>query len=59
MALAHPDFIMGLVSRHRPASLPPGMLVMTPGVKLIEGEDPFGQQYTTPEKVHVGVNPSN
>ena len=52
MAIAHPQFVVGVVSRHRPTSLPPDMLVMTPGVKLIEGADSFGQQYITPEKVH-------
>jgi uridine monophosphate synthetase len=50
MAIAHPDYIVGVVSRHRPKSLPLGMLVMTPGVKLVHGVDPLGQNYITPEK---------
>ena len=51
MAIAHPEFVVGVVSRHRPAALPPGMVVMTPGVKFLQGTDSLGQKDITPEVV--------
>ena len=51
MAEAHPNFVAGLVCRHQPASLPPSLVLMVPGVRLTEGTDSLGQQYLTPEKV--------
>ena len=50
MATANSDFVVGVVSRHRPPSLSRGSLVMTPGVRLIAGADSLGQQYLTPEE---------
>ena len=51
MAIAHPEFVVGVVSRHRPTGLPPSMVVMTPGVKLLQGTDSLRQKYITPEEV--------
>ena len=51
MAIAHPEFVVGVVSHHRPTGLPPGMVVMTPGVKLLQGTDSLRQKYITPEEV--------
>ena len=51
MAIAHPEFVVGVVSRHRPTGLPASMVVMTPGVKLLQGADSLGQKYITPEAV--------
>jgi orotidine-5'-phosphate decarboxylase len=50
MAISHPEFVVGVVSRHRPTGLPPNMVVMTPGVKLLQGTDSLGQKYITPEE---------
>jgi uridine monophosphate synthetase len=50
MAIAHPEFVVGVVSRHRPTGLPPSMVVMTPGVKLLQGTDSLRQKYITPEE---------
>lgn len=55
MAEAHPNFVAGLVCRHKPTSLSPSLpsslVLMVPGVRLTEGTDSLGQQYLTPEKV--------
>jgi orotidine 5'-phosphate decarboxylase subfamily 1 len=50
MAAQHKDFVMGFIARRRLVS-DPGMVHLTPGVKLQEGGDALGQQYLTPEKV--------
>ena len=53
IAIAHPEYVVGVVSRHRPAALPQSMVVMTPGVKLLQGTDSLGQNYITPEEVYI------
>ena len=53
MAIAHPEFVVGVVCRQRPPALPPSMVAMTPGVKLLQGTDSLGQDYITPEKVRI------
>ena len=53
MAIAHPDFVVGVVCRQRPPALPPSMVAMTPGVKLLQGTDSLGQDYITPERVRI------
>ncbi len=43
------DFVMGFISQSK-ISEDPGMLHMTPGVKIGEGGDNLSQQYLTPER---------
>jgi len=52
MACDYPDFVMGFISM-RKLSDDPGMIHMTPGVKLVSGSDGLGQQYRTPDLVLV------
>ncbi|PRP56371.1 orotidine-5'-phosphate decarboxylase, partial [Bacillus halotolerans] len=55
MATAHNNFVMGFISREK-LSDDPGMIHMTPGVQLQEGQDALGQCYLTPDHVinHLG-----
>ncbi len=50
MALANKDYVMGFISMRQLCS-DPGMIHMTPGVKLNPGTDALGQQYRTPNVV--------
>lgn len=49
MAEQFSDFVIGFITQHV-LSADPHWINMTPGVKLGEGVDAFGQQYVTPEK---------
>lgn len=51
MAMSNLDVVSGLISQHNHIHNVPGLLTMTPGVKLQKGGDDLGQQYNTPEKV--------
>lgn len=42
------DFVIGFITQHA-LSADPHWINMTPGIKLEEGTDAFGQQYLTPE----------
>ncbi|CAG9466688.1 unnamed protein product [Pedinophyceae sp. YPF-701] len=48
------DFVMGFICQE-PAKwktpVSPGLVCMTPGVKMVEGGDDLGQQYNTPKRV--------
>lgn len=48
MGEAHMDFVLGFISQ-RKLSEHPGMIHFTPGIKMQEGKDTLGQQYTTIE----------
>mmetsp|Transcript_5361 Transcript_5361/g.10249 ORF Transcript_5361/g.10249 Transcript_5361/m.10249 type:complete len:494 (-) Transcript_5361:264-1745(-) len=50
MALDYPDYVMGFISMRKLTDAP-GIIHMTPGVKLVKGGDGMGQQYNTPELV--------
>lgn len=50
MAEDNKDFVIGFISQQK-LSENPGMIHMTPGVKLTSGTDALGQQYKTPELV--------
>jgi uridine monophosphate synthetase len=50
LALQYPDNVIGVICRQK-LSDNPALLHLTPGVQLVEGNDVFGQQYLTPEKV--------
>ncbi|GAB5359826.1 hypothetical protein AAMO2058_000575600 [Amorphochlora amoebiformis] len=50
MAEDYPDFVMGFISM-RKLTANPGIIHMTPGVKLVKGTDNMGQQYKTPHLV--------
>lgn len=47
---AHADFVIGFIAL-RKLSHHPGMLHLTPGVKLHEGTDALGQRYRTVEEI--------
>jgi len=51
MAEAHPDFVAGIVGQSAELFKNPGIILLTPGVKLEEGGDALGQKYNTPEYV--------
>ncbi len=50
MAEEHADFVMGFIAL-RKLSENPGLISVTPGVKLTPGGDALGQNYLTPEHV--------
>lgn len=50
LAKQYPDFVMGFITQ-KCLSDNPGLVHMTPGVKLDEKGDKLGQQYHTPEQV--------
>ncbi len=50
MAEEHKDFVIGFITMRKLID-DPCFVNMTPGVKLIQGDDGLGQQYNTPEKV--------
>ena len=54
---SHSDFVIGLIALRR-LSEHPGMLHLTPGVKLQKGQDALGQRYRTIEEV-IGKNKSD
>jgi uridine monophosphate synthetase len=51
MAAAHSDFVAGIVGQSSDLVQDPGLIQLTPGVKLEEGSDSLGQKYNTPEHV--------
>lgn len=51
IAEAHSDFVVGIVAQSADLVQDPGLLQLTPGVKLEEGGDNLGQKYNTPEYV--------
>lgn len=48
MAEQFADFVIGFISREKLTD-DPRMIHFTPGVQLLQGGDPLGQQYLTPE----------
>ena len=57
MGEAHSDFVIGFISL-RKLSNQPGMLHLTPGVKLHAGKDALGQKYRTVDEI-LGKNASD
>lgn len=51
MCAAHSDFVAGVVAQSIDLVQDPGLIQLTPGVKLEEGGDNLGQKYNTPEYV--------
>lgn len=51
MVEAHLDFVSGIVAQSADLIYEPGLIQLTPGVKLEEGSDNLGQKYNTPEYV--------
>jgi uridine monophosphate synthetase len=51
MAAEHSDFVAGIVGQSSDLIQDPGLIQLTPGVKLEEGGDGLGQKYNTPEYV--------
>lgn len=51
MADANLDFVAGIVCQSGDLVQEPGLIQLTPGVKLQEGNDSLGQKYDTPEMV--------
>ncbi|CRK99704.1 CLUMA_CG013005, isoform A [Clunio marinus] len=51
IAETYPDFVAGIVGQSADLIKDPGMIQLTPGVKLEEGEDSLGQKYNSPEYV--------
>jgi len=45
------DFVAGIVCQSSDCFSFPGLIQLTPGVKIDEGEDHLGQQYQTPEHI--------
>ena len=54
MLPAYNDFIIGIVAQSPDLLQEPGLLQLTPGVKLNELVDELGQTYDTPQRVVVG-----
>jgi orotidine 5'-phosphate decarboxylase subfamily 1 len=48
MAKDNPDFVIGFIAQKKLVD-DPAFIHFTPGVKLVKGTDPLGQQYNTPE----------
>lgn len=51
MAVKHREFVAGIVGQDCVALNAPGLIQLTPGIKIDEDTDDFGQQYDTPEFV--------
>lgn len=51
MTEAYGDFVAGIVAQSASLIQDPGLIQLTPGVKLEEGSDDLGQTYNTPEYV--------
>lgn len=51
MAEAYSDFVAGIVGQSADLIQDPGLIQLTPGVNLEEGNDNLGQQYNSPEYV--------
>lgn len=51
MIEAHPDFVAGVVAQSSDLVKDPGLVQLTPGVKIEQGGDDLGQNYNTPEYV--------
>lgn len=51
MIEAHSEFVAGVVAQSAGIVQDPGLIQLTPGVKLEEGGDNLGQKYNTPEYV--------
>lgn len=51
MALKYPELITGFVCQNKDTIKDPGLIQLTPGVKLESARDDFGQIYNSPEKV--------
>lgn len=47
----HEDFVAGIVAQSAELVQDPGLIQLTPGVKIEEGGDSLGQTYNTPEYV--------
>lgn len=53
MASKYPELITGFVCQNKDIFKDPGLIQLTPGVKLESSKDDLGQIYNTPEKVIV------
>jgi uridine monophosphate synthetase len=51
IAETHGDFVAGIVAQSAELVQDPGLIQLTPGVKIEEGGDNLGQTYNTPEYV--------
>lgn len=51
MTETYSDFVAGIVGQSAELVQDPGLIQLTPGVKLEEGSDNLGQKYNTPEYV--------
>lgn len=51
MTETYSDFVSGIVGQSAELVQDPGLIQLTPGVKLEEGSDNLGQKYNTPEYV--------
>ena len=51
IADVHGDFVAGIVAQSAELVQDPGLIQLTPGVKIEEGSDSLGQTYNTPEYV--------
>lgn len=51
IAETHSDYVAGIVGQSADLIQDPGLIQLTPGVKLEEGGDNLGQKYNTPEYV--------
>lgn len=51
MIEGHRDFVAGVVAQSADLVQDPGLIQLTPGVKIEQGGDNLGQQYNTPENV--------
>eukprot|EP00761_Pharyngomonas_kirbyi_P001475 gb/GECH01001479.1/.p1 GENE.gb/GECH01001479.1/~~gb/GECH01001479.1/.p1 ORF type:complete len:481 (+),score=119.62 gb/GECH01001479.1/:1-1443(+) len=54
MAENHLDMISGLIAQRHLAPDVPGLLTLTPGVKLQQGQGSLGQKYNTPDTLIKG-----